>query len=99
MAWEKHSKKITELKESNTQIDMKVRERLEEMIGKVADKDVAVSLGFLKDYLHLRKEDDDAIDELKFHVNLMDDEIRYSVIADDNDQSIYIYFRKEKGED
>ncbi|MFW9913006.1 MAG: hypothetical protein ACFFEU_11075 [Candidatus Thorarchaeota archaeon] len=99
MAWEKHSKKITELKESNTQIDMKVRERLEKMIGKVADKDVAVSLGFLKDYLHLRKEDDDAIDELKFHVNLMDDEIRYSVIADDNDQSIYIYFRKEKGED
>ncbi|MFX1262061.1 MAG: hypothetical protein ACFFAZ_08245 [Promethearchaeota archaeon] len=99
MAWEKHSKKITELKESNTQIDMKVRERLEEMIGKVADQDVAVSLGFLKDYLHLRKEDDDAIDELKFHVNLMDDEIRYSVIADDNDQSIYIYFRKEKGED
>ncbi|MFW9889250.1 MAG: hypothetical protein ACFFER_13775 [Candidatus Thorarchaeota archaeon] len=99
MTWEKHSKKITELKESNTQIDMKVRERLEEMIGKIADQDVAVSLGFLKDYLHLRKEDDDAIDELKFHVNLMDDEIRYSVIADDNDQSIYIYFRKEKGED
>jgi hypothetical protein len=99
MAWEKHSKKITELKESNTQIDMKVRERLEEMIGKVADKDVAVSLGFLKDYLHLRKEDAEAIDELKLHVNLMDNEIRYSVIADDNDQSIYIYFRKQKGED
>ncbi|MHA2139991.1 MAG: hypothetical protein ACXADF_01355 [Candidatus Thorarchaeota archaeon] len=98
MAWEKHSKKISELKDSNTQIDMEVRGRLEEMIGKISDQDVAVSLGFLKDYLHLRKEDDDAIDELKFHVNLMDD-VRYSVIADDKDQSIYIYFTKEEDED
>ena len=98
MAWEKHSKKISELKDSNTKIDMEVRGRLEEMIGKIADQDVAVSLGFLKDYLHLRKEDDDAIDELKFHVNLMDD-IRYSVIADDNDQSVYIYFTKEEEDD
>jgi hypothetical protein len=85
--------------DSNTQIDMEVRGRLEEMIGKITGQDVAVSLGFLKDYLHLRKEDDDAIDELKFHVNLMEDDIRYSVIADDKDQSIYIYFTKEEDED
>ncbi len=95
MAWKKHSKKISELKDSNTTIDMTVRGRLEEMTGTIADKDEAVSLEFLKKYLHLRKEDDDAIEELKFHVNLMDD-IRYSVIADDNDQSIYIYFTKEE---
>ena len=74
---------------------MTVRGRLEEMTGKIADKDEAVSLEFLKEYLHLRKEDDDAIEELKFHVNMMDD-IRYSVIADDNDQSIYIYFTKDE---
>jgi hypothetical protein len=95
MAWKKHSKKISELKDSNTTIDMTVRKRLEEMTGKIADQDEAVSLEFLKEYLHLRKEDDEAIEELKFHMNLMDD-IRYSVIADDNDQSIYIYFTKEE---
>jgi hypothetical protein len=95
MAWKKHSKKISELKDSNTQIDMAVRERLEEMTSKITDKDVAVSLGFLKDHLHLRKEDDDAIEELRFHLNLMG-EVRYSVIADDADQSIYIYFTKDE---
>ncbi|MHA1926779.1 MAG: hypothetical protein ACXABV_14565 [Candidatus Thorarchaeota archaeon] len=95
MAWKKHSKKISELKDSNTQIDMTVRERLEEMAKELTDKDVAVSLEFLKGHLHLQKEDDDAIDELKFHLRLMDD-LYYSVISDDADQSIYIYFTKSR---
>jgi hypothetical protein len=95
MAWKKHSKKISELKASNTQIDMTVRARLEEMAKELTDQDVAVSLEFLKEHLHLQKEDDDAIDELKFHLRLMDD-FYYSVIADDTDQSIYIYFTKSR---
>jgi hypothetical protein len=95
MAWKKHSKKISELKDSNTQIDMTVRERLEEMAKELTDQDVAVSLEFLKEHLHLQKEDDDAVDELKFHLRLMDD-LYYSVIADDTDQSIYIYFTKSR---
>ncbi len=95
MAWKKHSKKISDLKDSNTQIDMTVRERLEEMAKELTDQDVAVSLEFLKEHLHLQKEDDDAVDELKFHLRLMDD-FHYSVIADDTDQSIYIYFTKSR---
>lgn len=94
MAWEKHTKKISKLKDSNTQIDMKVRDRLEEMTKSIAGKDTAVSLDFLKEYLHLHKDDNDAIQELKLHVNLMEN-IKYSVIVDDSDQSIYLYFTKE----
>ncbi len=95
LAWKKHSKKISELKESNTEIDMTVRDRLEQMVDKIADKDIAVSLRFLKDHLHLRKEDDDAIEELKFHVGLAEN-LRYSIIMDDSDQSVYVYFTKEE---
>ncbi|MFQ5833421.1 MAG: hypothetical protein ACE5H4_12000 [Candidatus Thorarchaeota archaeon] len=95
MAWKKHSKRISELKKSNTEIDMTVRDRLEEMVNEIADKDIAVSLRFLKDHLHLRKEDDDAIDELKFHVGLAEN-LKYSIIMDDSDQSVYVYFSKKE---
>lgn len=95
MAWKKYSKKISKLKDSNTAIDMKVRERLEEMTDKIADKDTAVSLEFLKEHLHLQKEDDDAIEELKFHLGL-EENLKYSVIMDDSDQSVYVYFTKKE---
>ncbi len=95
MAWKEHSKKISELKESNTAIDMKVRERLDEITSKTADKDVAISLEFLKKHLHLEKDDDGAIEELKFHLGLEGD-TRYSVIKDDKNQSIYVYFTKKE---
>ena len=74
---------------------MKVRERLEEITGEIADKDTAVSLDFLKEHLHLEKGDDDAIEELKFHLEL-EEGIRYSIIKDDSDQSIYVYFTKNE---
>jgi hypothetical protein len=93
MSWKKYSKKVSELKDSNTEIDMKVRERLEEMTQEMLDNDIAVGLEFLKDYLHLHKDDNDAITELKLLVDLMDG-VEYSVIADDNDQSVHIYFTK-----
>lgn len=95
LAWKKHSRKISELKESNTAIDMKVRERLEKITSEIADKDTAVSLEFLKEHLHLERDDDDAIEELKFHLDL-EENIRYSIIKDDNDQSIYVYFTKKE---
>ncbi|MHA2379500.1 MAG: hypothetical protein ACXADO_12420 [Candidatus Thorarchaeota archaeon] len=98
MAWKKHSKKISKLKDSNTTIDMKVRERLEELAKETANKDTAISLEFLKEHLHLRTEDDDAIEELKFHVDL-EENLQYSVIMDDTDQSVYVYFttKEESG--
>lgn len=95
MEWRKHTKRISELKESNTQIDMKVRDRLQSMIKEMLDKDVAVSLKFLIDFLHLHKDQNDAIQELKLHINLMEG-IDYGVIVDDNDQSVYLFFIKKK---
>jgi len=95
LAWKKHSKKVSKLKDSNTAIDMKVRERLEEMTKEIADKDTAVSLEFLKEHLHLQKDDDDAIEELKFHLGL-EENLQYSVIMDDSDQSVYVYFTKKE---
>jgi len=70
------------LKKSNREIDMKVRERLESMISKILDKDTAVSLEFLIDYLHLDK-----------HIGMMDD-VKHGIVVDDNDQSVYVFFTK-----
>ncbi|NHJ14797.1 MAG: hypothetical protein EAX95_14045 [Candidatus Thorarchaeota archaeon] len=94
MAWKKESKKISELKKANTEIDMKVRSRLEEMVGEMANKDTAVSLEFLKEYLHLQRADNDAIQELQFHLGLMEG-VKHGIISDDADQSIYVFFEKE----
>jgi len=95
MTWKDHTKKISKLQESNTKIDMTVRERLEEMTQKMVDKDIAVSLEFLKDHLHLHRDNDDAIQELKLLVDLMEN-VEYSVIIDDNDQSVYVFFKKSE---
>lgn len=94
MEWKKYTKKISELKKSNTQIDMDVRERLESMTKEMIDADMAVSLSFLIDYLHLHKDQNAAIQELKLHIDLME-RIDYGVIVDDNDQSVYIFFKKK----
>ncbi len=95
MAWKKYSKKLSDLQESNTEIDMKVRQYLEAMVAEMVDKDTAVSLDFLKDYLHLQRDDEDAIKELRFHLGLLEG-VKYGIIGDDSDQSIYVYFEKEK---
>jgi len=93
LEWKKHSKKISDLRKTNTEIDMKVRNRLDTMIEEVLDQDIAVPLDFLIDYLHLDKDQDDAIQELRLHVGLLEG-IEYRVIVDDNDQSIFIFFKK-----
>ena len=84
---------IEDLKKSNTEIDMKVRERLESMIGEILGKDTAVSLEFLIDYLHLDKDNENAIQELKLHIGMMDD-VKHGIVVDDNDQSVYVFFTK-----
>ncbi|MHA1862201.1 MAG: hypothetical protein ACTSWA_00425 [Candidatus Thorarchaeota archaeon] len=93
MEWKKHSKKISDLRKSNTEIDMKVRNRLDSMIEEILDQDTAIPLEFLIEFLHLDKDQDDAIQELKLHVGLLD-EIEYGVIVDDTDQSVFIFFKK-----
>ncbi len=95
MEWKKHSKKITDLRKSNTEIDMKVRNRLDSMIEEVLDQDTAVPLEFLIEFLHLDKDQDDAIQELKLHVGLLEG-IDYGVIVDDNDQSVFVFFKKRE---
>ena len=95
MTWKDHTKKISELRESNTKIDMEVRKRLEEMTSEMLGADMAISLSFLKDHLHLHKDDNDAIQELKLLIDLMPG-IGYGVIVDDNDQSVYLFFTKKE---
>ena len=94
MAWKKHIKKAPDIHEANTKLDMEVRERLENMVKDLADSDNAVSLEFLKEFLHLHKADDDAIQELRHKVDLLG-EVEYRVIVDDQDQSPYIQFSKK----
>ncbi|MCK5265748.1 MAG: hypothetical protein KAR03_09085, partial [Candidatus Thorarchaeota archaeon] len=78
MEWKKHSKKISDLRKSNTEIDMKVRNRLDSMIEEILDQDTAIPLEFLIEFLHLDKDQDDAIQELRLHVGLLDG-IEYGV--------------------
>ena len=73
---------------------MMVRERLESMIKEILDKDTAVSFDFLIKHLHLHKDTEGAMQELKLYIDMIGD-VKYGVIADDTDQSIYIYFTKK----
>lgn len=91
MEWKKYSKKISEIRQENTNIDMKVRNRLNEIIEGATDKDIAISLKFLIDYLHLAKETTDALQELKLHIGLVD-EVEQRFVIDDTNQEVYIYF-------
>jgi len=93
LEWKKHSKKISDLRKSNTEIDMKVRNQLDSMIEGMIDQDIAVPLDFLIEFLHLDKDQDDAMQELRLHVGLLEG-TEYGVVVDDNDQSVFIFFKK-----
>jgi hypothetical protein len=95
LEWKKHTKKISDIRKSNTEIDMKVRNQLDSMIEEMLDQDIAVPLQFLIEYLHLDKDRDDALQELKLHVGLLEG-IEFRVIVDDTDQSVFIYFTKSE---
>ncbi|MGY5878920.1 MAG: hypothetical protein RTV31_01660 [Candidatus Thorarchaeota archaeon] len=91
MEWKKKAKKVSEIRQNNTNIDMKVRNRLDEIIEETTDKDIAIPLQFLIEYLHLEKKKEDALQELRLHVGLLDD-VEQRIIIDDNNQSVFVYF-------
>jgi len=91
LEWKKYSKKVSEIRQENTNIDMKVRNRLDEIIEETTDKDIAISLKFLIEFLHLAKDRQDALQELRLHVGLLDD-VEQRFVIDDNNQDVYIYF-------
>jgi hypothetical protein len=98
LAWKKHIKQVPELIQNNTKLDMEVRERFRELLGDIKDTDKAVSLEFLKSHLRLRPTDSEAIQELKLKVDLVED-LKYRVLVDETDQSVYIQFMSEKAEE
>jgi hypothetical protein len=91
LTWKKQTKKVSEIRKENTNIDMKVRNRLDEIIEETTDKDIALPLDFLIEYLHLEKAKEDALQELRLHVGLLDD-VEQRIIIDDIDQSVFVYF-------
>jgi len=91
LAWKKQSKKVSEIHQENTNIDMKVRNRLDEIIAEITDKDTALPLEFLIEYLHLEKKKEDALQELRLHVGFLDD-VEQRIVIDDSNQSVYVYF-------
>jgi len=91
LEWKKYTKKVSEIRQENTNIDMRVRNRLDEIIEESTDKDIAIPLKFLIEYLHLAKEKEDALQELRLHVSLLDD-VEQRFVIDDNTQDVYIYF-------
>ncbi|MGY5876128.1 MAG: hypothetical protein RTU30_10305 [Candidatus Thorarchaeota archaeon] len=91
MAWMKYIKKVSELRETNRQLDMDTMNRFLEILNGIKDQDQAISFNFLKEYLRLRPDDDDAMQELKIWMATMGDISYYSII-DDNDQKIYLAF-------
>ncbi|MGV9168998.1 MAG: hypothetical protein ACOC38_03555 [Promethearchaeia archaeon] len=89
--WTKHLKELSKIRESNRKLDMDTAQRLDKMLNDIKDTGNAVSLDFLKDYLRLRPEDDDAIQELKMKLD-MKDNVTHHVVIDDRDQSVYVAF-------
>jgi hypothetical protein len=89
--WKKHLKEVSELRDRNRELDMETAQRLDEMLADIKDTGKAVSLEFLKEYLRLRPDNDEAIQELKMKLQMKDDVI-HRVIIDDTDQTVYVAF-------
>ncbi|MBS3795083.1 MAG: hypothetical protein KGY80_09310 [Candidatus Thorarchaeota archaeon] len=89
--WKKHLKEVSELRERNRELDMETAQRLDEMLADIKDTGKAVSLEFLKEYLRLRPDNDDAMQELKMKLQMKDD-VTHRVIIDDTDQTVYVAF-------
>ena len=97
MAWEKHTKKVSKMHDKNVELDMETMQRFREILDNIKDKDVAIEFEFLKDYLRLRPNDMDAMDELKIKMNDVGD-VAYRSIIDETDQKIYLIFSSLKKE-
>ena len=91
MSWKGHTKKTSVMREKNLKLDMETMNRLREILEEIKDQDTAIEFGFLKEYLRLRTDDMEAMDELK--IKLADvGEISFSSIVDETDQKIYLSF-------
>jgi hypothetical protein len=97
MAWEKHTKKVSKMHDNNVKLDMETMQRFREILDNIKDKDVAIEFEFLKDYLRLRPNDMDAMDELKIKMNDVGD-VAYRSIIDETDQKIYLIFSSPQKE-
>ena len=97
MAWEKHTKKVSKMHDKNVELDMETMQRFREILDNIKDKDVAIEFEFLKDYLRLRPNDMDAMDELKIKMNDVGD-VAYRSIIDETDQKIYLIFSSPQKE-
>ena len=97
MAWEKHTKKVSKMHDTNVKLDMETMQRFREILDNTKDKDVAIEFEFLKGYLRLRPNDMDAMDELKIKMNDIGD-VAYRSIIDETDQKIYLVFSTPKEE-
>ena len=97
MAWEKHTKKVSKMHDKNVELDMETMQQFREILDDIKDKDVAIEFEFLKDYLRLRPNDMDAMDELKIKMNDVGD-VAYRSIIDETDQKIYLIFSSPKKE-
>lgn len=98
MAWKDYLKVVPEIIQNNTKLDMEVSQRFREMLEEIKNTDKAVSLEFLKSFLRLRPTDSEAIQELKLKVDLVEN-LKYRVIVDETDQSVYIQFMSEMEEE
>ncbi len=91
MSWKNHTKKTSKMRENNLKLDMETKDRLIEILNEIKDKDTAIEFEFLKEYLRLRPDDMDAMDELKIKLADVGD-VSYSSTVDETDQKIYLSF-------
>lgn len=91
MGWKEHTKDIKKMHENNVKLDMETMERLREILENIKDKEIGIEFEFLKDYLRLRPDDIEAMEELKIKIDDVGD-VAYRSIVDETDQKIYFVF-------
>ena len=95
MSWKKHTKKLEEIQKANTQLNKEMGERFDELVNKLGGTDEGVQLEFLKEYLNLSPEDEDALKELSYMIKSIEDYL-IKVVVDKGENEEYIYFPKKE---
>ncbi|TFG14618.1 phage gp6-like head-tail connector protein [Candidatus Thorarchaeota archaeon] len=98
MPWKKYTKKLEEIQKANMKIDKEMGERFDQLVDELGGTDEGVQLEFLKDYLNLSPEDEDALKELSFMIKSVEDYI-IKVVVDKGENEEYIYFPKQEPEE
>ncbi len=97
MPWEKHTKKLEEIQKANLQLDKEMGERFDELVNELGGTDKGVQLEFLKEYLNLSPEDEDALKELSYMIKSVEDYL-IKVVVDKGENEEYVYFPKKEAE-